>query len=260
MRAMWSAPHTPDTPSAARSGAGRRRSDSGPRGSCRAARARRTTGSPATSRSLRQFILLMSLTAPHDLSARRLRPSAGRRAGWTSSSSRSPANRRPSVARERACEPVPRAGRAARAGGRRPPAPGRRLCVGAARAPCAPAPPRAGTRRAGDPRRRSSPHRWRPRLVGAEAGAGVQRFHQQVSAQLRQSAAPACRRCPRARSAPRPPGAPARRPARPVGRMMLTPVTGSPASIARSTGAAPRQRGSSEGCTLASRSRTAAAP
>ena len=31
---------------------------------------------------------------------------------------------------------------------------------------------------------------------------------------------------------------------------MLTPVRSSPAMIARSTGAAPRQRGSSEGCTL----------
>ena len=32
--------------------------------------------------------------------------------------------------------------------------------------------------------------------------------------------------------------------------MIETPVSSSPASIARSTGAAPRQRGSSEGCTL----------
>jgi hypothetical protein len=32
--------------------------------------------------------------------------------------------------------------------------------------------------------------------------------------------------------------------------MIETPVRASPAWIARSTGAAPRQRGSSEGCTL----------
>ena len=41
---------------------------------------------------------------------------------------------------------------------------------------------------------------------------------------------------------------PSSRPA--VSRMMLTPVRSSPAMIARSTGAAPRQRGSSDGCTL----------
>ena len=35
-----------------------------------------------------------------------------------------------------------------------------------------------------------------------------------------------------------------------TGRMMQTPVTSSPAIIARSIGAAPRQRGSSEGCTF----------
>ena len=33
-------------------------------------------------------------------------------------------------------------------------------------------------------------------------------------------------------------------------RMIETPVTSSPAMIARSTGAAPRQRGSSDGCTF----------
>jgi hypothetical protein len=34
--------------------------------------------------------------------------------------------------------------------------------------------------------------------------------------------------------------------------MIETPVSSSPAMIARSTGAAPRQRGSSDGCTLSS--------
>ena len=37
-----------------------------------------------------------------------------------------------------------------------------------------------------------------------------------------------------------------------VGTMIVTPVRSSPASIARSTGAAPRQRGSSDGCTFKS--------
>jgi hypothetical protein len=38
-----------------------------------------------------------------------------------------------------------------------------------------------------------------------------------------------------------------------VGFMIDTPVSVSPAMIARSTGAAPRQRGSSDGCTLSMR-------
>ena len=42
----------------------------------------------------------------------------------------------------------------------------------------------------------------------------------------------------------------ARSPSRPSGRMIDTPVRSSPAMIARSIGAAPRQRGSSDGCTL----------
>ena len=37
-----------------------------------------------------------------------------------------------------------------------------------------------------------------------------------------------------------------------MGRMIVTPVSSSPASIARSIGAAPRQRGSSDGWTLSS--------
>ena len=78
----------------------------------------------------------------------------------------------------------------------------------------------------------------------------VERAHEQVAAELAQARRPASRSRRRAGSARAPAGRPGPESSPAVRRMIDTPVSASPAMIARSTGAAPRQRGSSDGWTL----------
>ncbi len=126
-----------------------------------------------------------------------------------------------------------------------------RRCAAAAPAPCAPARPpgRAGSSRRSSARDLLGVGHALLRLL-AERRLLVERPHEQLAAQRLQALGECAvgvlggRSAPRRRGTPGPSSSPA------VRRMMLTPVRSSPAMIARSTGAAPRQRGSSDGCTL----------
>ena len=90
-------------------------------------------------------------------------------------------------------------------------------------------------------------------LVGELEGAGraaVERLDQQLAAELLEPARELAEVGLADRNGSRSATGPESRPA--VSRMIETPVSTSPAMIARSIGAAPRQRGSSDGCTLSS--------
>ena len=172
--------------------------------------------------------------------------------GWTSSSSSAPSavpsSRRPSEAASSPSATVSGATRGAahaeavvRVG-----AP-RCRCAGSARARCAPARRRGGWGPAGAHRDRSSPRRSRLPPPGARARAAGPVPGPAAGRPDRPAGGPGCRsrRPGRIGSVARRCTGPASSSA--TGRMMQTPVSASPAWMARSTGAAPRQRGSSDG-------------
>ena len=127
------------------------------------------------------------------------------------------------------------------------------MCGVEARAPSAPARRPGGRRdRAAGPRRRSSPRTSRRPRPAPRSPAARRARASAAPRRAPRAARRACRRCRRRGSARAPAGTPARCRGPAVRRMIATPVSASPAIIARSIGAAPRQRGSSDGWTLSS--------
>ena len=127
-----------------------------------------------------------------------------------------------------------------------------RRCAASARGRRAPARRRCDLRPARGPRRRSSRRRWPGLVLIGALGALVERSHEQLAAERLQALGQRAVRVigPDRLGCCRHTG-PLSSPA--VSTMIETPVRSSPAMIARSTGAAPRQRGSSDGCTLSIR-------